>query len=160
MGVSMPALVPLLLLLAAAHSPSVAVPPTPSSCWRRDRELATPLGPLQSGGSPPTPPRPLFQPGDCFADGRASVCYRIPALIAAGNRTLLAFAKAMNYSGDQCYPMPFWCAPPRPTLAQTPTNPGALQVRRWLRPPPDRLPPRRAGRQQLHDRLQEERRRR
>ena len=123
----MAALVPLLLLLAAVHSPSVAVPPTPSSCWRRDRELATPLGPQPSGGrSPPTPPRPLFQPGDCFADGRASVCYRIPALIAAGNRTLLAFAKAMNYSGDQCYPMPFWCGVgcgPRPT-ASRPVAPG------------------------------------
>ena len=120
-------MVPLLLLLAAVHSPSVAVPPTPSSCWRRDRELATPLGPQPSGGrSPPTPPRPLFQPGDCFADGRASVCYRIPALIAAGNRTLLAFAKAMNYSGDQCYPMPFWCGVgcgPRPT-ASRPVAPG------------------------------------
>ena len=112
----MVALVPGVLLFAAAHS--VAVPPTPSSCWRRDRELATPLGPPPSGVSPPTP-RALFQPGDCFADGRASVCYRIPALIAAGNRTLLAFAKAMNYSGDQCYPMPFWCGVgcgPHPTM--------------------------------------------
>ena len=80
------------------------IPPTPSSCWRRERELTSPA---ETPGSRQV----LFHPGDCFVDGRASVCYRIPSLIAAGNRTLLAFAKAFNFSSDGCYPKPWWCGP-------------------------------------------------
>ena len=100
-------LLQLLLLLSTALS-SVRPPTSPS-----DR-------------TPVTQERALFQPGDSFADGRASVCYRIPALIAAGNTTLLAFAKAFNFSSDGCYPKPYWCGPscgPRPTPAR-PAAPG------------------------------------
>ena len=105
-----------------------SVPPTPSSCWKRDLELATPPRDDRSSASSSTCSGEaiLFRSGDCLADGRASVCYRIPSLLVAGNTTLLAFAKAFNFSGDNCYPKPWYCGVgcgPAPS-ASRPVAPG------------------------------------
>ena len=140
------------VLAAVLASVPAIVPPSPSSCWREgDLTDASVLassgesltatdragGGGAGGAGDVTPQQILFRSGDCVGpEQKPSVCFRIPSLLAAGNKTLLAFAKAMNYSGDQCYPRPYYCGVgcgPGPTASRPPApgdNTSSIVLRR------------------------------